>query len=758
LLSRSPHGVLPTRQALTQPLFVLVILFLLAATGFALFEGNASATRASGKNLEVYIGDGEDMYPDLEAAFEDVEDEDYELLTFYLNPGVYETSLLFYDPVMIVGSDPRTTVLIPDSSTPIIRLRETECSISGISFKGSTAWNTTAVDGSAVSELKVMDTMFQDLSVGIDVSDSNHIDLHNVSFSFCGDGMIAEECENITLLDCSFSYVGCALDINNGNNIYLDQTEVTTGVGDGVRLSNSTNFGVQLCRFSCAGTAFVLRSCDMVEIGYSHITNCHTGFNITDGSSNVTVAINEISWCSGYGVYTEDCYRNLFALNNFFNNSVHAYDSGNNSWNVSRRSGGGNHWGGFNTTDSGLGDGKKGDGFSDFQFNITGGDNRDENPLLYPVPIKKPTEAEKNIPGLIDLIFSIPSLGAAVLSIVLGVYVLQKNSKSASNRVFFLLMMGCFIWGGGEFIHRITNGGLWFIFSNLGLLLIPPALFHFTFVYPNDVLKGKMIRYAFLGVYVPVITLAIALIILIGPLFALLILGIILFFFLFVIAALIRIVSIYIRAKDELTKMQAIYLTIGLIIILLIISGELVIGSLMGKNWFILIADSMIIFFLAMFFAIAVLRYRLVDVEIIFKKSAFYSSMSIILGSFFLIFTELLEASFATLNAFVPAFQSLPDQALSLIAAFMVVLAIAPARMLIKKFLDRLFPQSRKFDKEYVERLEAYEQTLRGMWADGMISDREREALTTLRKKLDLNQADHDDLEGKITQEMKKRH
>ena len=55
---------------------------------------------------------------------------------------------------------------------------------------------------------------------------------------------------------------------------------------------------------------------------------------------------------------------------------------------------------------------------------------------------------------------------------------------------------------------------------------------------------------------------------------------------------------------------------------------------------------------------------------------------------------------------------------MSLVAAFMVVLAIAPARMLIKKTLDRVFPQSRKFEKEYLERLEAYEQTLRGMWAD----------------------------------------
>ena len=169
-----------------------------------------------------------------------------------------------------------------------------------------------------------------------------------------------------------------------------------------------------------------------------------------------------------------------------------------------------------------------------------------------------------------------------------------------------------------------------------------------------------------------------------------------------------------------------------------------------------MIQNPLIIFFLALFFAIAVLRYRLVDVEIIFKKSAFYSSMSIVLGSVFLIFTESLEAVFAWLSGYIASFQSLPDQALSLIAAFMVVLAIAPARMTIKRILDRVFPQSRKFEKEYLERLEAYEQTLRGMWADGSISEREREALITLRKKLDLTEVDHDEIETKLMSEMRR--
>jgi hypothetical protein len=130
--------------------------------------------------------------------------------------------------------------------------------------------------------------------------------------------------------------------------------------------------------------------------------------------------------------------------------------------------------------------------------------------------------------------------------------------------------------------------------------------------------------------------------------------------------------------------------------------------------------------------------------------------MSIVLGSFFLIFTESMETLFAWMSGFLPAFQSLPDQALSLVAAFMVVLAIAPARMVIKKILDRVFPQSRKFEKEYLERLEAYEQTLRGMWADGSISEREREALITLRKKLDLTKMDHDEIESKLMKELRR--
>ena len=50
-------------------------------------------------------------------------------------------------------------------------------------------------------------------------------------------------------------------------------------------------------------------------------------------------------------------------------------------------------------------------------------------------------------------------------------------------------------WGGGEFMHRLLFTSpwafVWYLFSNLGLLLITPSLFHFTFVYPSNVLDGK---------------------------------------------------------------------------------------------------------------------------------------------------------------------------------------------------------------------------------------------------------------------------
>jgi hypothetical protein len=288
------------------------------------------------------------------------------------------------------------------------------------------------------------------------------------------------------------------------------------------------------------------------------------------------------------------------------------------------------------------------------------------------------------------------------------------------------------------------------MFSNIGLICIPPFLFHFTFVYPEDVLNTRPKRLMFIGLYIPAFLLILGMILLRDLWFGLLIQFVIIYFLLFVILALVRIILIYLNAKEDLTKAQAIYLVIGLLIILFLISMELILGSIQGLDTLVRIVDSLLIFFISLFFAIAVLRYRLVDVEIIFKKSAFYSLMSLFLGSIFITFENTMQYLMGILGNYVQVLGELPPLIFGLLAAFVVVAAFAPLKTGIKFALDRVFPQSRKFEKEYIERLAAYEQTLEGMWSDNKLTEKETEALRTLRKSLSLTDKDHEETEKNI--------
>ena len=98
-------------------------------------------------------------------------------------------------------------------------------------------------------------------------------------------------------------------------------------------------------------------------------------------------------------------------------------------------------------------------------------------------------------------------------------------------------------------MHRLAINDkwifVWYLFSNTGLLLIIPSLFHFTFVYPTNVLEGKKLRPAIATVYIPAFFIGIGFLMLFDTKMAtFIILGIILYFFVFVIAALVRIMLI----------------------------------------------------------------------------------------------------------------------------------------------------------------------------------------------------------------------
>ena len=77
-----------------------------------------------------------------------------------------------------------------------------------------------------------------------------------------------------------------------------------------------------------------------------------------------------------YGVYASSTNSTIY-LNNFINNTIQAYDEGDNNWDNGSV---GNYWSDYNGTDS------NGDGIGDTPYIIPGENNRDEKPLIRPIP------------------------------------------------------------------------------------------------------------------------------------------------------------------------------------------------------------------------------------------------------------------------------------------------------------------------------------------------------------------------------------
>ena len=84
---------------------------------------------------------------------------------------------------------------------------------------------------------------------------------------------------------------------------------------------------------------------------------------------------NIIKSNNGVGIYLKNCDKNIIYHNNFINNSQNAYDNYTNHWNNDSE---GNYW------DDYIGSDKNGDRIGELPYEIPGGNNWDEYPLIFP--------------------------------------------------------------------------------------------------------------------------------------------------------------------------------------------------------------------------------------------------------------------------------------------------------------------------------------------------------------------------------------
>ena len=109
----------------------------------------------------------------------------------------------------------------------------------------------------------------------------------------------------------------------------------------------------------------MLVSANNVTIHYFTIKNSTYGIRLSSSSNN-TIKDNTIR-DTDYGIYLGDSTNNTIYHNNFINNTQHAYETKNNTWDNGYSSGG-NYWDDYNGEDT--------------VYNITGGTSQDRYPLM----------------------------------------------------------------------------------------------------------------------------------------------------------------------------------------------------------------------------------------------------------------------------------------------------------------------------------------------------------------------------------------
>ncbi len=250
-------------------------------------------------------------------------------------------------------------------------------------------------------------------------------------------------------------------------------------------------------------------------------------------------------------------------------------------------------------------------------------------------------------------VYAFPAALSFAINLALCLIVYLDNPKGVVNRVFMFLILSFVAWNAGELIminsdiHSMALIGVKIIFA--GVFLFPAFFLHFSYVFPQKLTYFSQRWRSFLLYAGPVALLIPFILLLQVDIGRVLKIGSI-FYYVFtfkgpleshVLALALSLIGLgyfswgvvnfiisYRQTKVALERLQILYLLVGIIsmfVIGLVLHAANFLFEIGYSFFFVASLYSLLISF---FFALAILKYRLVDIHFIIRGGILYSILS----------------------------------------------------------------------------------------------------------------------------------